>query len=62
MNWLKDNQSEVSHHITIIQYLIAFNIVKQQFYDLFAKEGYTEEWYVSGMTKKVSSLHHMYYY
>ena len=58
MNWLKDNQSEVSHHITIIQYLIAFNIVKQQFYDMFAKEGYTEEWYVSGMTKKVSSLYY----
>ena len=58
MNWLKDNQSEVSHHITIIQSLILFNIVKQQFYDMFAKEGYTEEWYVSGMTKKVSSLYY----
>ena len=57
MNWLKNVQSEVSYiTISLLVILITLIICTQQFYDLFAKEGYTEEWYVSGMTKKVSCL------
>ena len=57
MNWLKSVQSEVSYTtICLFSVTITIIICTQQFYDLFAKEGYTEEWYVSGMTKKVSCL------
>ena len=60
MTWLKENQSDkVSHRITIIQCVIAFNIFTQKFYHLFAKQGYTEKWYVSEMTKEVSCPCHI---
>ena len=57
MNWLKSVQSEVSYTTNcLFSVTITITICTQQFYDLFAKEGYTEEWYVSEMTKKVSCL------